>query len=40
MSDGMKLMGFGVAVIAFFAVIGWCMWSAAGGVSQWTQAIA
>ena len=35
----MKLTGFGVAIIALLAIIGWCMWSAAGSVSRWTQAI-
>jgi len=40
MSNGMKLAGFGFAVVACFAVIGWGMWFAAGGVSRWTQAIA
>lgn len=40
MSDGMKLTGLGLAVVAFFAVVFWGMWSAAGGVSRWTQAIA
>jgi hypothetical protein len=33
MSDGMKLTGFGIAVVALLSLLVWGMWSAAGGVS-------
>jgi len=40
MSDGMKLTGIGLAVACLIAVVLWCLWETAGGVSRLTQAIA
>lgn len=40
MSDGMKLTGLGLVVVAIIAAVIWGLWQTAGNISHWTQAIA